>query len=716
MNLARILEQSADDLPQVRMELGPPRLHPKLVVKEHHERDGSYYTALIPGGRPPHYFRFNEKQWRVCSLFNGQRTVEQVAKLADAKWGIHLRAADAQALVDILAKDGFWYRTPQEESVALCQHLMQERNRKVKREDHGDLSHIVLASFDPDNLLNWINKHFSWVYSRWFTVWSIVMLFVMVGILGSHWNQVWADSVNYYRLTGRGFIHFLHFLGIFVILGFVHESAHGLTCKHFGGAVHRMGANLVYLAPCVFCDVSQVWVYGERRERMLTVFAGVWSEIVLCTYASVIWWATPPGTFLHDAAYLTILSGGIFCVMLNWNPLAKMDGYMLMTEFFRIRDVKVVATTWLLAWLRKHVFHLPARVENISLVRAVLYSIYAVLAGMYSYFLLLFFVRVTYHIVSFYTPQWAFIPAGLLALKIFRTRIRKFGTFMKELYLDKKDLLRAHRPYVIAGTLAVFVFLCVPIFRDTVKERFVLEPRERAVLRAQVPGLVTSIGVREGDSVQAGAVLATLRDASIESQLVQATAEVKQAESRSLEAQLRYADFAPAEELLRRARADYAIAAQKRQQFNVTSPLSGIVVTPRVQDLLDTYVKEGTVIGEVADTSTVRARIFVPEHEFHKLGGLHDVVLRMDSHWHSTPARVLSISPSSQPPDPGMFADSAYKGVKLPEFFIVTVEAQNEGGTLRDGMTGLAKIRCRRRSLLATALEPLTNAIARRFW
>src|SRR3954468_21965868 len=114
MNLARILEQSADDLPQVRLDLGPPRLHPKLVVKEHHERDGFYYTALIPGGRPPHYFRFNDTQWRVCSLFNGQRSVEQVAKLADAKWGIQLRPQDAQALVDILEQDSFWYRTPQE--------------------------------------------------------------------------------------------------------------------------------------------------------------------------------------------------------------------------------------------------------------------------------------------------------------------------------------------------------------------------------------------------------------------------------------------------------------------------------------------------------------------------------------------------------------------------------------------------------------------------
>lgn len=715
MNLARILDTSAEDIPQPPLQLGPPRPHPKLVVREHHERDGFYYTALIPGGRPPHYFRFNEKQWRVCSLFNGQRTVEQVAKLANAKWGTNLRAQDVQGLVDILEADGFWYRTPQEESLALCQHLMSERQRKIKQ-DHGDLSQIVLASFDPDKLLEWIHSRFHWVFSKWFTAWSVVMLVIAAVILGSHWNQLWADSIAYYRLTGRGFVHFLHFLGIFVVLGFVHESAHGLTCKHFGGGVHRMGANLVYLAPCVFCDVSQAWVYGDRWERMVTVFAGVWSEIVLCTYAAVIWWATPPGTTLHDIAYITILAGGIFCVMLNWNPLARMDGYILLTEFFRIRDVKTLATKWLVATLRKYVFHLPARPEPISTVRAILYAVYAVLAGMYSYFLLLFFCRVLYHIVYWYTPQWAFVPATLLALRIFRTRIRKFGAFMKELYLDKKELLRAHRGPLLAGAAVLLVAALLPLKRDTVQERFVLEPVERAVLRAQVPGQVVAIHAAEGAPVRAGEIIAQLKDVGVDSQVARAAADYHTAQARAANAQLRYANYGPAEQHVRETAIAYSTARDKQQRLTIASPISGVVVTPRAADLMGTYIKDGTEVAEIANTSVMRARIYVPDMELKKLQHVHDVVLRLDSEWGSREARLLSISAASQPPAPGLYADSEYKGIKLPEFFVVTVEIANAHGDLRDGMTGTAKIHAERRSVLSIALEPLTTAIERRFW
>ena len=54
-----------------------------------------------------------------------------------------------------------------------------------------------------------------------------------------------------------------------------------------------------------------------------------------------------------------ILAGGILCVLVNWNPFAKMDGYMLFTEWFRIPDIKATSTKWLIAWIRVKVFHMP---------------------------------------------------------------------------------------------------------------------------------------------------------------------------------------------------------------------------------------------------------------------------------------------------------------------------------------------------------------------
>jgi putative peptide zinc metalloprotease protein len=718
MNLARVLEESTAELPPLAPRQGLLRRHPRLVVREHQERDSKVYMLLIPGGRPPHYFRLNQLQYRITMLFNGERTVEQVAQEAAAQYGAKLTTEDVQRFADALEEVQFWYRTPQEESVALCHHLMHERKQRLKQKQHdsGDLSLVILWSFDADNFLTGLHKYFYWLYSRWFTYWSLFMLLVCFIILGSHWNQVWNDSVQFYQLFGHGVGHFLKFLACFLVLGSIHETWHGLTCKHFGGEVRRMGFMLVYMAPCAFCDISQAFVYGDRRERMLTVFFGVWSEIVLCTYASVVWWLTPPGTFLHDIAYLVILSGGIFCVLVNWNPLAKLDGYMLMTEFFRIRDVKVVATKWLLSWIRVRIFRMPGTVAHISRVRAVLYAVYAVASGAWSYGMLLFFVKVVYRIGNYYSPQWAFAPAGVLALLTFKGRIKKLGKFMKDLYLDKKELLRANLKPIFAGAGVLLVVALLPLKRETVQERFVLEPTQRAVIRAQVPGRVVDIGATEGQQVKAGSMIAMLRDLTIQGETALAATRFRTAETGVFEAQLRYADLASAEQQLRQTHAALSAAQEKERQFMIVSPFAGMVITPRVHDLLGTIVTEGQEIAEVADVSKMRARIFVPEHELKKLLHIHDATLLIDSAWRSVNGTVLSISPASGQPDAGLMARPDYNGMKPPEYFVVTVEVANPTGAYRDGMTGTAKIHGQRRSVLAILLDPLITAAARRVW
>ena len=62
--------------------------------------------------------------------------------------------------------------------------------------------------------------------------------------------------MRYYTFTDKSAADLAEFWLLFCGLGFFHECAHGLTCKHFGGGVHRMGFMLVYLSPAFFCDVG----------------------------------------------------------------------------------------------------------------------------------------------------------------------------------------------------------------------------------------------------------------------------------------------------------------------------------------------------------------------------------------------------------------------------------------------------------------------------
>lgn len=717
MNLARVLDQALPAVSPERATDYLPRIHPRLIVREYEDRDGPIFMCIIPGGKPPHYFRLNRYQYTLCTCFDGQRDYQQVRDEFAFQTGVQLTVENVKEFADALEKSEFWYRTPQEASAMLCHELVDQRKRSLKKKrDLGDLATITLIHFDPDRFLQWVYKYFFWLYSRWFTAWSFFMLLVASLILGSRWHEVWTDSIAFYNLMGHGAWHAVMFFVMFLTLGAFHETAHGLTCTHFGGHAHRMGVFTIYLVPAIFCDVSEVWVYGGRWERIATVAAGVWSEVVICCYATVVWWATPPGTFLHTASYYVILSGGIFCALVNWNPLSRMDGYYLFCELLRFHDIKSQANFFLSSWVRRHIFRMPATVPPLPLLRQIGFATYALLSGWYCYFLLLFLCRLTYHILVYYSPQWAFLPAGFVAYLAFRSRLKKLGQFMREFYLDKHPLMQRHRGILLAAAAAIVIVLLVPLRRERVEERFTLEPLNRAVLRAQVPGMVNGIFVREGDRVAAGQTIARLEDVGLQSRVAEAAAAVNTADARARGAMLRYADLAAAQQEQARYRTAAALALDRQQRLELHSDIAGVVVTPRVQDLQGTYVKEGTEIAEVADTSIMRARIYVAQHEMRKLRNISAVSLLPDSSWTTRAASVAMISSASEEPPKAPGAVEGYAGVKGESYFDVQVLVNNSDGKLRDGATGIAKILGRRRGLLVTWLEPVWDAAARRIW
>ena len=54
------------------------------------------------------------------------------------------------------------------------------------------------------------------------------------------------------------------------------------------------------------------------------------------------------------------------------------------------------------------------------------------------------------------------------------------------------------------------LLLAIPVWKESVAGKFVLEPVNQAVVRAHVPGMVSEIFVREGEKVAEGTPLATL--------------------------------------------------------------------------------------------------------------------------------------------------------------------------------------------------------------
>jgi putative peptide zinc metalloprotease protein len=162
--------------------------------------------------------------------------------------------------------------------------------------------------------------------------------------------------VQFYNFTDKtwGDVAVLYILGMVVVT--FHEYAHAHTCKHYGGRVPAMGFALIYLTPAFYTDTTEGAVQATRYQRLVISLAGVWMELMICAVATPVWWGTPPNTLLHDGAYFLMLLTGITSILVNWNPLMKLDGYHMLCEILGIADLKEASTAYVSAWVRRHVW------------------------------------------------------------------------------------------------------------------------------------------------------------------------------------------------------------------------------------------------------------------------------------------------------------------------------------------------------------------------
>ena len=722
MNLVEALNVALPELPKKIARKGAPRLDSRVSAREHVEGSVPVIYAHIPGSGE--YFRFSPEQWTLIELFDGLRSYEEIDAAYLEQTGISLTEDWIRNYASDLEFTGFWYKTPQERNDEVMRKLAEARHFGISKHFTViSIADIRFPAWDPDSYLARVERALRFAYSSWFTSLTLVLFAFMIYVFVDRWSEIGRDTLEFYTFTDKGFADIAQFWVMFLVLVFFHETAHGVTCKHFGSGVHQMGFNLVYLEPCFYVDVSELWVYATRWQRVAAMLAGLWVELILCALATLAWWGTAPGTGAHEYAYEIMLLTGVGSVLINLNPLIKLDGYYILTEILRIPDLKEQSTSLLNSWVKRNIFRLPVVVEYVPRGRRSLYVLYAILSGIYSYGLLFFVIEFARNVFRGYSPEWAFVPALLLAYFIFRSRIRALVGFMKIVYLDKRELLLSVRnsPRVAALAVVAVLLLVAPFWHDSVDGQFLLEPAKYAVVRAYVPGIVEQTSAEEGKLVSASGPLVQLRNLAMETQAEGALADLQVAAARSTQAQLHYTGVAFAEHEQEQLAERSRIMNEEHSQLSLVSPIDGVVLTPRVSDLVGSYLPAGTTVLEVADLSNMKARIYVSEVELRKIREAAYARVYINALHRSVPGKVSWVGPAATDVEEGVISKQEYKGMILPHYYAATVLLANPDGALRIGMSGTARIYAdrdwrERRSLAGFAWEHLRNSLEQKLW
>jgi putative peptide zinc metalloprotease protein len=717
MNLSEALDAALPEIPSTSLVSGkPPTVDPNLIIREEIV-DGETIIGVLQR-QTSNFFRVPLAQWRLIQLFNGSRTYEEISEAYREQTGLQISPDEIGAFAENLEAQGFWYKTPQERNLALSERLMAQRNRRAHRNQKINIAHITFSAWDPNTYFDRLDALVgNLIYNKWSVLFAVSLFVFEFFVFVAHWNVIGPDILVYYNFTDKTSADIAQFWVLLLVLGFIHETAHGLTCKHFGGEVHAMGLMFLYLTPAFYVDVTESWIYATRVQRLWTIIAGIWTEMIVCGIAMFIWVNSAPGYWLHDLMYKVILITGVAVIVMNLNPLLKLDGYYFLTESIGIPDLKERSTTFVTEWFQKKILRLPIFVNPIPRKRVLLFTLYALISGLYSYFVLFMALRFSYNVLFKLMAELAIFPVLLLAFAIFRSRLRSLRSFVRNVW-EKSALTQfRHRQSAFwVGALLALLFI-LPLWRDRESAYFLVEPANPVTVHSAVSGHVAAVYVQGGQHVQPGQPLLEMTSVDANAMHAQAAALTGASQFQSFEAQLQGQSIGTAAAEQSAAIQSRALSGEVQSALIVRAPIRGVVLDADPDSLLGNDVATGQSLLTVANSGPKLVRLYIPFSALKRIAPGSEVLLMPPGGLSVLHLRMGAMDGQIVTLPPGFIGKQEYKGVHLPTLYSARIPLPTSiAASLPLGSSGTVKILGARRSMLERCIRTGLDVIRQHIW
>jgi len=695
-----------------------PKLRTDLRISE--QTVAGEISYVVKNRETNSYNRYGATEYQLLSLCDGTRTAAEIAQAMSEK-DPDLKTSEADVL-DFLdsVEATMWERSVGEKNLAVLERIRDERKGRI---DQSSMLYISFKAWDPDKTLAKMDKYLSWMYTKGFVIFSLFVFVVAIYLLAGDWTRVQQDTEALYNFADKSAYDIWIFWIIMLGLGGIHEFGHGLTCKHYGGEVHQMGFLLIYFTPAFFTDTTDILLFKTGAPRQWVIFAGIWIELVICGLAALVWHFTAPGSLTNDFFYKMMLLSGIQGAVLNLNPLIKADGYYALSQFLKIDNLREESFGYLRAWVQKYIFRHDIDLPPSSKRQRRVFFLFGISAVIYSGSLLiimfLFFKNV---LVSKMGDEWGYLATLGLIYFFARTSLRKALPVARAWIRDKKEkymawkMTRAQQ----VGALGVVLLFLLPPLSSKVTTDLVLEPGKDARVRAAVDGRIQKVFVREGDEVKAGQVLGVLENPDINADVQSLTQQLALSSSNLRNNQDR-SDFSQAAQVVRdrgRLQRKLSVAQKRAQELEIRAPIDGVVTTSNVDQEAGKYLSAGDEFARLVDRSTMKARILVQDRELPDVQpGAPAKVKVLPFPYRTYSGHVDKILPAAALDHPVAQTEKLERlGQELANFVAVEMEIPNPDGSLREGMTGKAKISGPRHSLAWQAAQATWRWVRSQFW
>lgn len=578
-----------------------PRLRGHVRIHRHAYRGEVWY--VVEDRVAGKYHRFNPASYKVITLLDGRRSLDQVWGRLTAE--LEENTPSQEEVIGLLGQlhgADLILCDVNPDVAALFQRRSQELKRRFMSRYLNPMS-LRFPLFDPDALLHWLTGRLGFMGG-----WRLVVLWLAVVLPALFQVPMhWPDLTRNFSEQWLGADNLLMLVLVAPLIKICHEFGHGLATRARGGEVHELGVMLLVLMPMPYVDASASSAFVQKTQRMLVGAAGMLTEVFIAALAFYLWILLEPG-LARSICYNIIIVAGLTTLLFNGNPLLRYDGYYILCDWLEIPNLASRSTQhWQYLADRYLLKVQEAQAPAASRGEKRWFVAYAPLALIYR-------LSVMFSIALFVAEQYFFIGVIIALWTLFSSLVLPLYKIVKALftaprYADRGRRVRA----VVLGTLAVLglVLFVLPLPRHTEAEAVVWVP-EQAIVRADMNGFITSVLHAPGSPVRQGQALVESFDPNLNAEWEQQAAKLEEATARRDAAWLmEHAKAAQLEEEVRAEQIHLDKLSDDMARLTLRAKSDGVLLMDRPLDWPGRFVKRGDIVAYLDGDYTPRLRVVV---------------------------------------------------------------------------------------------------------
>jgi putative peptide zinc metalloprotease protein len=319
-----------------------PELRPEVRVSDELLL-GSGTVHLIKNTESGQSFKVGPREHFLISRMDGSRSLDEIGAEYAGRYGRRLSDANWQQLLGMLGTRGLLAGAPAADSApgAPQAGTAPQVQRTLLR---GTLPLVA----DADATAGRLHHAAGFLLSRWWMVPLLTLVVVMEATLALRAGELALATRETFThpvlLTATGAVLWLSTA--------LHELAHGVVAKHYGGRVGEIGLSWRLPSVIMYCTVDNYLYLPTRWARVATALAGAVMNLLFLLPFCALWLLAPLDDATQDALAGLLFLGSIqaFAMLV---PLPPLDGYKIVGQALGATELATSSGTYLRLAVRR---------------------------------------------------------------------------------------------------------------------------------------------------------------------------------------------------------------------------------------------------------------------------------------------------------------------------------------------------------------------------